>query len=73
MTNDEKIAVKRKRIAKNNEQIQQLKEKNNQLENDIDLLIAAETKKTMKVLNVPIENMSEILKDLRKKGIKNHD
>lgn len=73
MTNDEKIAVKRKRIAKNNEQIQQLKEKNNQLENDIDLLIAAETKKTMKVLNVPIENMSEILKDLRKKGIENHD
>ncbi len=69
----EKIDIKRKKIAKNNEQIQQLKAKNKQLENDVDLLIAAEVKRNMNVLNVPIENMSEMLKNLSKKGTDNND
>lgn len=73
MTVTEKIDIKRKKIAKNNEQIQQLKEKNKQLENDVDLLIAAEVKRNMNVLNVPIENMSEMLKNLSKKGTDNND
>lgn len=73
MTTTEKIDIKRKKIAKNNEQIQQLKEKNKQLENDVDLLIAAEVKRNMNVLNVPIENMSEMLKNLSKKGTDNND
>lgn len=73
MTITEKIDIKRKKIAKNNEQIQQLKVKNKQLENDVDLLIAAEVKRNMNVLNVPIENMSEMLENLSKKGTDNND
>lgn len=73
MTIGEKIDIKRKRIAKNKEQIQLLKDKNKQLEEEIDHLAAAEVKKTMNVLNIPIEDMSKMLKELRLKGTDTND
>lgn len=73
MTNGERIDIKRKRIAKNKEQIQLLKDKNKQLEEEIDLLAAAEVKQTMNVLNIPIEDMSKVLKELRLKGTDKND
>ena len=73
MTNAEKIEIKRNRIAKNNEQIKLLKDKNKKLEEEIDLLTAAEIRQTMNVLNIPIQDMSKMLRELRLKGTDTND
>ena len=73
MTNAEKIEIKRSRIAKNNEQIKLLKDKNKRLEEEIDLLTAAEVRQTMNVLNIPIQDMSKMLRELRLKGTDTND
>lgn len=73
MTNAEKIEIKRNRIAKNNEQIKLLKDKNKRLEEEINLLTAAEVRQTMNVLNIPIQDMSKMLRELRLKGTDTND
>lgn len=73
MTNAEKIEIKRSRIAKNNEQIKLLKDKNKRLEEEINLLTAAEVRQTMNVLNIPIQDMSKMLRELRLKGTDTND
>ena len=65
MTNEERIQCKRERIGQLRTQIARAQERISQLQKEIDLLEATEMKGLLKSLNMPFDEVRELLKEMR--------
>ena len=65
MTNEERIRFKRERIEQLRSQIARAQERIGQLQKEIDLLEATEMKGLLKSLNMPFDEVRELLKEMR--------
>ena len=65
MTIEERIQFKRERIEQLRAQIARAQERIGQLQKEIDLLEATEMKGFLKSLNMPFDEVKELLKELR--------